>query len=208
MGYSHFKKIRQVTKQFGLTAKEVELFAEVTITPIEASSWLKETLQMAKYVPLINEKVKSERIVSPILVEIAKFYRDKLTLFSGEDLEVNALENLSGECDFFFTLVPRSPYLESPIISIVEAKSECRPDEDMEYGRGQCAAQLYGAKLFNEMEGKNIPVLYGCATDGIEWQFMCFENNVFNIDNKIYTDLKEILGVWHHIISLYIEPNN
>lgn len=203
MGYSYFKKIRQVTKQFRLSAKEVELFEEVVITPVEASSWLKETLQMAKYVPLINEKVKSERIVSPILVEIAKFYRDKLTLFSGEDLEVNALENLSGECDFFFTLVPRSAYLELPIISIVEAK-----DEDMEYGRGQCAAQLYGAKLFNEMEGKNIPMLYGCATDGIEWQFMCFENNIFHIDNKIYTDLKEILGVWHHIINLYIEPKN
>lgn len=68
--------------------------------------------------------------------------------------------------------------------------------------------QLYGAKLFNEMEGKNIPVLYGCATDGVEWIFIRFENNMFHIDNKIYTDLKEILGVWHHIINLYIEPKN
>ncbi len=102
MGYSHFKKIKQVTKQFGLTAKEVELFEEVSIAPVEASSWLKETLQMAKYVPLINEKVKSERIVSPILLELAKFYRDTITLFSGEALEVNTLENLSGECDFFY----------------------------------------------------------------------------------------------------------
>jgi len=153
---------------------------------------------MAKYMPLINEKVKSERIVSPILLEIAKAYRDKFTLFSGEDLPVDSSRDLSGECDFFFTLVPRSPYLEAPIVSITEAK-----DEDMEYGRAQCAAQLYGAKLFNEMEGKNIPILYGCTTDGVEWRFMRFENNTFYIDNKIYTDLREILGVWHYILDFY-----
>jgi hypothetical protein len=199
MGYSNFKKLKSVTKKFGLSAKEVELFEKDNIKMVQASQWLKETLEMAKYVPLINEKVKSERIVSPILLEIAKEYRDKTTLFSGEDLLVDSENDLSGECDFFFTFVSRSLYLESPIISIVEAK-----DEDMEYGRAQCAAQLYGAKLFNEAEGKNIPVLYGCATDGVEWQFMRFENNIFYIDSKIYTDIKEILGVWHHIIQFYV----
>jgi len=198
MGYSNFKKLRTVTKTFGLSAKEVELFENDRINSIEPSEWLKETLQMAKYMPLINEKVKSERIVSPILLEIAKAYRDKFTLFSGEDLPVDSSRDLAGECDFFFTLVPRSPYLESPIISVVEAK-----DEDMEYGIAQCAAQLYGAKLFNEMEGKNIPILYGCTTDGVEWRFMRFENNTFYIDNKIYTDLREILGVWHYILDFY-----
>ncbi len=165
---------------------------------VEPSAWLKETLQMAKYTPLINEKVKSERIVSPILMEIAKAYREKVTLFSGEDLEVNPQDDLSGECDFFFTLIPKGHYLESPIISIAESKNE-----DMEYGRAQCAAQLYGAKLFNEMEGKNYPILYGCATDGVEWQFMRFENDIFYIDNKIYTEIREILGVWHHILYFY-----
>ena len=41
-------------------------------------------------------------------------------------------------------------------------------------------------------------------TDGIEWQFMKLENDVYYIDNKIFTDLSEILGVWHHIIKLYL----
>ncbi len=203
MGYSNFKKLRTVTKQFGLSAKETELFENVTINLIEPSSWLKETLQMAKYMPLINEKVKSERIVSPILLEIAKFYRDTFTLFSGEELSVDANKDLSGACDFFFTLVARSPYLEAPIIAITEAKAECRPDEDMEYGKAQCAAQLYAAKLFNEADNKHIPILFGCATDGVAWQFIRFENNTFYVDSKVYTDLKEILGVWHYILSLY-----
>ncbi len=197
MGYSNFKKLKVVSKKFGLSAKRTELFE--TILPIEPSVWLLETLKMAKIVPLINEKVKAERIVSPVLVEIAQAFQEKVTLFSGEELEVDSKQDLAGECDFFFTLVPKSVYLELPIISLVESK-----DEDMEWGQAQCAAQLYGAKLFNESENKNVPFLYGCATDGVEWQFMRFEQDTFYIDNKIYTDLKEILGVWHYVISLYL----
>jgi len=33
---------------------------------------------------------------------------------------------------------------------------------------------------------------------------MRFENNIFYLDNKIYTDLREILGMWHTIIQLYV----
>ncbi len=196
MGYSNFRKLKQVTKTFGLNAEKIRLFSN--IIPIEPSSWLKETLEKATYFPLTNEKVKSEKVVSPILSEVAEAYLDKVTLFSGEDLPVDSSRDLSGECDFFFVLAPRKPYLESPIISLVEAKNE-----DMEYGRAQCAAQLYGAKLYNEMEGKNFPILYGCTCTDTDWQFMRFENNTFYIDSKIYTDLREILGVWHHILDFY-----
>ncbi|TAG00352.1 MAG: hypothetical protein EAZ44_09505 [Cytophagia bacterium] len=198
MGYSNYKKLEQVTKKFKLDAEFIGLFDTFSI--VEPSNWLLETLKKAKLVPLRNEKVKSERIVSPILMELAQKYQENVTLFSGEELLVDSDKDLSGECDFFFILAPRKPYLESPIISLVEAK-----DEDMDYGIAQCAAQLYGAKLFNEMEGKNFPVLYGCATDGVEWKFLRFENNVFYIDNQVYTDLKEILGIFDYIIQSYLE---
>jgi hypothetical protein len=201
MGYSNFKKIKTVVKKFNLDSSFVQLFQAVEL--VEPSQWLKETLAIAKLMPLLNEKTKAERVISPILLEVVKQYVDKISFFSGESIDVDAQQDLSGECDFFFCLQPPKLYLEAPVISIAECK-----DEDIEWGTAQCAAQLYGAKLFNEMEGKNIPVLYGCATDGVEWQFMRFENNMFQIDNKIYTDLKEILGVWHHIINLYIEPKN
>ncbi len=198
MGYSKFKKLKEVTKTFGLDALKTNLFT--TIVPVAPSDWLKLTLSKAQIMPLNNEKAKAERVISHILLDVAEAYLDKVTLFSGEELPVDSDRNLSGECDFFFILAPYKPYLESPIISLVEAKNE-----DMDYGIAQCAAQLYGAKLFNETEGKNIPFLYGCATDGTEWRFMKFENDVFYLDNKLYTDLKEILGVWHHIIQLYIK---
>jgi hypothetical protein len=197
MGYSNYKKLESVTKKFGLSAKRQKLFT--TVDKLEPSNWLKETLRIAELFALRNEKAKAERVISPILTEIALLFADKISFFSGENLEINPQEDLSGECDFFFTLVPQSEYIESPIISLTEAK-----DEDMDYGIAQCAAQLYGAKLFNEMEGKHFPILYGCATDGIEWRFMRFENNTFYVDSKVYTDLQEILGVWHHIIKSYL----
>lgn len=196
MGYSKFKKLKTVVDKFHLSAYRKPLFGE--IEKVVLSSWLAETLKISELLPLTNEKAKAERIISPILTEIARAYTDKISFFSGEELNINAKEDLSGECDFFFTLVPQSAYFEMPIISLVEAK-----DEDMEYGIAQCAAQLYGAKLLNERENKEIAFLYGCATTGVEWQFMRFEKDTFWIDTKKYTDVGEVLGVWHCILKEY-----
>jgi hypothetical protein len=198
MGYSNFKKIKTVVRQFNLDLKvENEMFAKAD--PITPSAWLIETLAKSKITMLTNEKTKSERVISPILLEVAEKFNPKVSFFSGENIDVNSDENLSGPCDFFFSLQPPKPYIEAPIISLAEAK-----DEDMDWGIAQCAAQMYGATLFNKMEGKDIPFIYGCATDGIEWQFLKLENSVYTLDNKIYTDLKEILGVWHYIIKLFL----
>ncbi len=199
MGYSNFKKIKTVIKKFKLDMQLVDLFTAVT--PVQPSAWLTESLEIAEIAPLTNEKSKSERIVSPILMEIAKGYRNKISLFSGEDINVRSEDDLSGPCDFFFSLQLPKLYVEAPIISLAESK-----DEDMEWGIAQCAAQMYGAKLYNEMEGKEIPIIFGCATDGIEWRFMKLENNVYFIDNKTITELPKILGTWHHVLQSYL-PN-
>lgn len=197
MGYSNYRKIKTVVKKFNLEVSWVDLFDE--IAPVEPSSWLAETLEIAKLMPLTNEKTKAERVVSPILLEVSRNYIDRISFFSGEDLNIRPEDDLSGECDFFFALHPPKPFIDAPIISLAESK-----DEDMDWGIAQSAAQMLGAKLYNEMEGKNIPFIYGCATDGIEWQFMRLENDTYYLDKKVFTDLKEILGVWHHIIKLYL----
>jgi len=198
MGYSNFRKIRTVVKKFDLDAQIIPLFEN---TPkVEPSDWLVESLRLSRLMPLMNEKTKAERVVSPILLEIVQNYHDKITLFSGEEISVNPSEDLSGECDFFFALHPPKPYIEAPIISLVEAK-----DKDMEWDLAQCSAQLYGAKLFNEQEGKTFPILYGCATDGVEWQFIRFQDNIFYVDNQVYTDFRELLGVWHHILQSFLK---
>ena len=198
MGYSNYKQIKNVVKKFNLDMRLLSLFAD-DIPKVEPSGWLLETLKIAKETPITNEKSKSERIVSPILLEASRQYTDRISFFSGESINVKPEDDLSGECDFFFALHPPKLYIDAPIISLAEAK-----DEDMEWGIAQCAAQMLGAKFYNDAEKKDLPFIYGCATDGIEWQFMKLENDVYYVDNKVFTDLREILGVWHHIIKLYL----
>ena len=198
MGYSNFKKLNQVTKKFGLDARITDLFS--AIPKVNPSDWLSFSLDIAVKMPLTNEKNKSERIVSPILMEVAVAFQDYVTLLSGEDVTLNAADDLAGPCDFFFGLHPQKPYLETPIISLVEAK-----DEDLDWGIAQCAAQLYAASLLNLQEGKNIETLYGCATTGVEWLFFKLENNTFYIDRKPQTDITQILGTWHWIMTFFID---
>ena len=196
MGFSNFRKIRQVTKKFGLDAELVERVDD--IQPVQPSAWLAESLMIAEEMPLTNEKSKSERIVSPILIEVARKYKKQITMFSGEELTVSPQDDLSGECDFFFCLQAAKPYLEAPIMTLVEAK-----DEDLEWGVAQCAAQMYGAYLYNKNEEKEINVLYGCATTGDDWQFIRFENNIFYIDSRPTTNLSIVLGTFHKIFDFY-----
>lgn len=198
MGYSNYKKIKTVIKRFNLDMLMVNLFGN--ISPVQPSNWLLETLSIAESTPLTNEKSKSERVVSPILLEVVRKYVNEISLFSGEEINVRPEDDLAGPCDFFFALQAPKLYIEAPIISLAEAK-----DEDMEWGIAQCAAQMYGAKLYNEVEGKNIPIIYGCATDGIEWRFMKLEHGIFMIDNKVITHLPDILGAWHQVIQFYLQ---
>jgi hypothetical protein len=126
-------------------------------------------------------------------------YKTQISFFSGEEVNISAEDDLAGPCDFFFALTPPTPLFEAPIISIAEAK-----DEDLEWGLAQCTAQVYAANLMNQQEGKILPVLYGCATTGTDWQFFKFENNTFYVEHKPMTDLPQILGTWHWILNYYV----
>ena len=198
MGYSNFKKLNQVSQRFGLTAFYKNLFSDVT--PVQPSAWLLETIEIAYIAPPTNEKGKSERLVSPTLLEVYRHYGENLAFFSGEEINISSEDDLAGPCDFFFCLHPPSLYIQRPIISLTEAK-----DEDLEWGVAQCAAQLYAAFRFNEQQNKGLPVLYGCASDGVEWQFLKLENNTFYVDKKPMTDLAQILGTWHWIFQYYLD---
>jgi hypothetical protein len=94
MRYSNFKSIRTVSKKFKLDVVMTRLFDNVPI--VQPSNWLSETLVMSELMPLTNEKTKSERIVSPILLEVVKSYADKITLFSGENIDIKPDDDLAG----------------------------------------------------------------------------------------------------------------
>jgi hypothetical protein len=197
MGYSNFKKIQQVTERFGLEA-EIKEFISPKLKSVKPSHWLKQSLDYSSQMPLTNEKNKAERIISPILLEVSMFFKHAFTLFSGEEISINASEDLSGSCDFFFALHPPKPYMEAPVISLAEAKNE-----DMEWGIAQCAGQMYGAWLYNESKKRPVEIVFGCATTGIEWRFMKFDSKTFTIDMHSITEIPKILGTWHFILQQF-----
>ena len=194
MGYSNYEQIKTVAKKFKFEVRITSLFPKIDI--VQPSACLVESLRRSSVMVLTNEKTKLERVVSPILLEIAQAYTENFSFFSGELLDVNEADDLVDECDFFFTLHPPRPYVDAPIVAMIKSK-----DEDLEWGVAQCAAQMYAAKLYNETEGKVMPTIFGCVTDGTEWQFVKLENDVFHLDNRVITDLPSILGVWHQILK-------
>ena len=200
MGYSNFKNFKQTLEKLHLEETDEMLFS--IIEPITPSDWLLQTLAVAERLPLTNEKGKSERIISPILAEVAIHFEKNFTMFSGEDLTVDASQDLSGECDFFFAQHPRKSVMQAPVVTFVEAK-----DEDFEYGQAQCTAQMYASMLYNEKKGKPTPIIYGCAVTGDVWKFLKLEKSSITLDIKNYylNELPKILGIFHQILNNFLK---
>ena len=191
MGYSNFKNLKQVSSQFGIKIEKRILLTD--IQPIEPSDWLKRSMEIAYAIPLSNEKVKSERLISPILSEVHQLHKLRLNLFSGEELNVDPENGLNGACDFFFSAKPNSYLLEAPIVTLAEANPD-KSGEDMDYGIAQCTAQMIGAMKFNIQEGEPIETIWGCATTAGEWKFLSLTGNQLYIDsNSYYVDKLDIL---------------
>ena len=69
MGYSNYKSLKQALKRLQINENSINLFP--VIEEVLPSDWLKMSLFMADEMPLTNEKSKSERLISPILLEIS-----------------------------------------------------------------------------------------------------------------------------------------
>lgn len=192
MAYSNFN-LADVIKQFGLILKDKnDLFANVSES--EYSDYLDFTI---KYnLPLASEinteKARSEMIIARILLELRRKLNDRISLFSGNDFNVDFEKGLNGACDFLISLSESQLVIGAPIITIVEAKKE-----DIISGLGQCVSEMLGAQLFNEREGNEIKTIYGVVTSGTIWRFLKLEDKVIYIDVVEYyiKDVKKIIGI-------------
>ena len=196
MAYSKFT-LDLIESKFGITNQVIHLFAQ--ITPIEPSDWLKNSLQIAQELPIRSEKAKSESIVFPILVESRNRNNKYFTIYSGDNLLVDKSQGLEGECDFIIAKDTGSFNINYPIFQLLEAKKN-----DIELGVPQCAAQMIGAKIFNERKGILLEKVYGCVTTGNDWLFMRLEEKLY-IDKKMYSldNISELLGIFQYIIDYY-----
>jgi hypothetical protein len=196
MPYSQFTTITKVKEAFNLTTLEgITFFPE--IAPIQPSNTLSATLE--ETLPLAvatgSEKARSELIISPVLVEVRRILNRQISLFSGEDFNVDESLALNGRCDFLISRSTEQLAIEAPAIIIIEAKQA-----DLKTGIGQCVAEMVAAQKFNESKQKPLPTLYGSVSNGLQWQFLKLSGTEVTIDLKIYSlpPVEHILGflVW------------
>ena len=192
MAYVDFD-LRKVVKSFGLSENDkTDLFPGAE--SIEPSVFLSGLLD--EFVPValgINtEQARREYIISPILIEAKRRSGVEINVFPGAMLKVDEPKGLTGYCDYLIARSSKLYYLESPIAAVVEAKRE-----DLSSGLGQCAAEMVAIQLFNEKDGKPVPVVYGSVTSGSNWRFLKLEGTNLFIDVKEYflDDLSRILGI-------------
>ena len=193
MPYSQFTTITKVKEAFNLTTVEGIRFLP-EIAPIQPgsplSANLEETLPLA--VATGSEKARSELIISPVIVEVRRILNRQISLFSGEDFNVDESLGLNGRCDFLISRSTEQLAIEAPVVTIVEAKQA-----DLKTGIGQCVAEMVAAQKFNQAKQKPFPNIYGSVSNGLQWQFLKLTGTEVTIDLNIYSlpPVEQILGI-------------
>lgn len=197
MAYSSFRNLKKVTEKFGINVVNQTLFSETNIKLLEPSDWLKTSMEMAEMMGFFSEKERSERLVHPVLAELVKINNAQITLYSGQELNVD--KELAGECDYLMTIGHKViDFVSTPLFSVVEAKKQ-----DIEHGTAQCTAQMIGAVRYNKIDNIELPYIYGATTDGQKWRFMKLENQTLTIHPTYYylSDLSKLISVFAHLID-------
>ncbi|MCC5639095.1 hypothetical protein LC593_25355 [Nostoc sp. CHAB 5844] len=192
MAYSDFSLAR-VKNDFGLTLDESRnLFSD--IKPVMPSETLKTLL--SDYIPLATsistEKARSEFLIAPILAEVRRLLSNQISLFSGNEFNVDAQRGLQGFCDYIISGAKEQLYITAPVTIIFEAKKE-----DIIGGLGQCIAAMVAAQLFNQNKGIEVERIYGSVTTGTNWKFLFLEGTTVYIDKIEYyiKEVDKILGI-------------
>ncbi|MFN9241492.1 MAG: hypothetical protein ACK6DE_16665, partial [Pseudanabaena sp.] len=116
----------------------------------------------------------------------------EISFFSGIELNIDKERDLTGFCDFIISQSPEQLFLNTPVITVVEAKNE-----NIMSGLGQCAAEMIASRIFNEQEGTNLARIYGVVTSGNIWKFLKLEGNALYIDLDDYfiKEISKIIGI-------------
>lgn len=137
------------------------------------------------------------------MLELRDLTEEFFTIYSGDNLVADAENGLNGDgwplpCDFILAKDTGTFDINYPILSVVEAKKN-----DLDIGIPQCAAQLVGARIFNEKKDVHPAFLYGCVTTGDEWQFMRLTSNELVIDTRKYylVEIGELLALFISLID-------
>ncbi|MFN6537983.1 MAG: hypothetical protein RM021_016645 [Nostoc sp. EkiNYC01] len=182
MLYSQFT-IDRVKQDFNLTTVEGVRFFPDSIEPVASSLRLQTILENLPWAIAVDtEKARSEVIINPLLLEVRRILNSSISVFSGEEFNVDASIGLNGVCDFLLCRSPEQLTVEAPAIVIVEAKKA-----DLKSGLGQCIAEMVAAQRFNEAKKQSFTAFYGTVTSGTQWRFLKLEGQTVTIDLMDYS---------------------
>ncbi len=194
MSFNNYKSISDVIKDFPIHYQEKNFIEEINIV-IEKSFRQRLEMVLTEGVVFNSEYAICENIISPILIEIWQYYREKLLVWSHQPLNYD--EKLSGIPDYI--VAKRSPkgkiIFDQPYLIIVEAKKD-----NFEEGWGQCLAELVASQKMNnkpEME------LFGIVSNGKFWEFGKLVNENFEKNIKLYSisNLEELFAAINYIFK-------
>lgn len=198
MAYSQFT-LEKIKTDLGYQI--IETFGTFKDVPISVvSPFLTELLD--KFMPLAlsidTEKARSEFIVAPILFELKSLSRNRVSLFSGREFNVDADLGLTGYCDFLVSQSSEQLLIEAPVLALVEAKND-----NISSGLGQCMAEMVAAQIFNDRKGHPIEWIYGVVTTGTNWKFLRLRDRAIEVDLNEYflSDLGQLLGILQHCVK-------
>jgi hypothetical protein len=200
MPYSAFT-LSKVKEDFQLTLVEGVRFLPKDLPTIAPSVKLQSILEDLPWAIAVDtEKARSEVIINPVLLEVRRIFKQKISVFSGEELNIDSSMGLNGICDFIISCSQEQLALEAPALVLVEAKKS-----DLKSGIGQCIAEMIAAQRFNDLKGVSLPAIYGVVSSGTLWRFMKLEEKTVTIDLNDYPlpPVEQILSalVW------LIKPN-
>ncbi len=195
MNYNKFSFDR-IKRRFNLNEVQKDLFESVS--PIEPSDWLKQTMEITADLPIKTEKARTEFILMPILLELRKRMERNFTIYSGEYFNVEPREGLAGPSDIILSMGAESYSISSPVMSIVQAYKN-----NLDLGLGKCVAQMIAADIFNEREDNNITTIYGCVTTGEQWLFLRLEGDTIQIHPHRFflNELTDIIGMFQSMLN-------
>ncbi|MDQ2097892.1 MAG: hypothetical protein QQW96_09625 [Tychonema bourrellyi B0820] len=195
MPYSKFT-LSKAVDDFNLTIIEGSRFLP-EIAPLTPSPLLRDTLRetIPWAIAVSSEKARSGGIINPVLLEVKRQLQGQISVFSGEEFNVEPEAELTGYVDFLLSRSPEQLFIKAPAVILVEAKKE-----DLKPALGQCLAEMVAAQRFNQQKQQPISTIYGTVTSGTVWRFLKLEEQCVSIDLTDYPlpPVEQILGflVW------------
>jgi hypothetical protein len=194
MPFSSYKNISAVIKKFQIKYVQTNFVLE-TEFPVKDDFKSELDLLFTDGVIDNSESAICENLIYPVLKEVWKFYRSKLTLWSHQTLIYD--EDLSGVPDYIVT--QRNPLativFDKPYFLAVEAKQD-----KFEEGWGQCLAEMIAVQRINDDLEKTV---FGIVSNGKVWQFGKLNADIFTRSRNLYTieELDKLFAAVNYIFQ-------